>query len=242
MARLILLLTTTLALSSCGQIWLPESAERRIGELASGHMFERTPPVENSPWEAFVQDAGKKLAAASERPDYDYRFHIVASPEINAFALPDGQIFVTDSLLKAAGQDRDAVAAVLGHEIGHVARRHGAEALQSSIGLTAGGAAIFGFEGSLGRAAAGLASQLLELGYGRDMELEADLCSIRYLTRLGHPPEDGLRFLRLLAVREHEQAGSLDYYLRSHPPTDERIRYAESYAASVTATRELKPR
>ncbi len=233
MVRLTLLLTAALGVSGCGRVWLPESAERLIGEAGSKRILERYKLVTNSPWEPFIQDAGRKLVAASERPDYDYRFHIIEDEEINAVSLPDGQIFVNTGLLKAANGDRIAVAALLGHEIGHVARRHGAESFQSGIGITAAGAAVFGFDGTLGNAAAELAGALLELGYGRDMELEADLCAVRYLIRLGYPPEAGLKFLRMMAAKEHENVGSLAYYLRSHPPTEERLRYSEAYAASI---------
>jgi predicted Zn-dependent protease len=233
MARLALLAAAAAALAGCGRVWLPESVERRVGEMTSEEMRRAMPAVMNNPWNAFVQDAGRKLAAVSERPGVDYRFIIVSSPDINAFSSPDGEIFITDSLLKAAGRDELAVAAVLGHEIGHIARRHSAEVLQEELGLGSVGVLLFGFDHSLARMAGSLASRLVELGYGRDRELEADLCAVRYLTRLGYPPRTGVRFLKLLAAHENDRLPMFVRYFLTHPPVEERIRYAERYEDSL---------
>jgi predicted Zn-dependent protease len=234
LARLTFLFAASVLLAGCGRVWLPVSIEKRVGEMTARHMLEAMPHVENDPWQLFVDDAGRKLAAASDRPDYDYQFIIVDSPQINAFASPDGEIFITEGLLRLAGRDEEAVASVLGHEIGHVARRHGAESLQSKAGLYIVGVALFGSEGSLARATASLGAKLITLGYGRDMELEADLCSVRYLTRLGYPPRTALKFLRLMAEHEHEQTPVFVQYLQTHPSTSDRIRYAEAYADSLS--------
>lgn len=241
MARLIFLALAASALAGCGRVWLPEAVERRAGEMVSREMLRSYPAVEGHPWAPFIEDAGRKLAAASERPGYAFSFRIVSSAEINAFASPDGQIIITTGLLKAAGRDHEAVAAVLSHEIGHVARRHGAEAIQSSVGLGTGVIVLFGMDGSLASAAAGLAAQLAVLGYGRDMELEADLCAVRYLARLGYPPETGMKFLRIIKEKEKErEEPAFVGYLRSHPPTEERLRYSEAYASGLAGGGKLK--
>lgn len=233
MARLIFLLALAVPLSGCGRIWLPEYIERRAGDLLARELARDMPPVEGHPWDAFLQDAGKKLAAVCERPSYGYRFRIVHSPQINAFAFPNGEIFVTDGLLKAVGRDAEALASVLGHEIGHVARRHTAEALQSKVGLRSVGFLLFGVDQSVARVSADLAAQLTELGYGREMELEADLCSIRYLAALGYPPETGLKFLKILAEKDRERGPDFLRYFQTHPPTQERVNYAEKYAKAL---------
>ena len=243
MVRLIPILAAAVLLSGCGGVWLPETVERRAGDLLEPKVLEELPLAAGNRWAPFLDDAGRKLAAVSERPDYGYRFRIVRSKQVNALALPNGDIFVTEELLRVAGRDAEAVAAVLGHEIGHVARRHSAETLQSKIGIDAAGILVFGIDRSLARAVASLGAQLMELGYGRDMELEADLCAIRYLVRLGYPPATGLKFLKVLAAREHEEASAIERYLRSHPPTAERLRYAQAYAERLAAEAgEAKPR
>jgi predicted Zn-dependent protease len=228
-------LAGALLLAGCGRIWLPQSVERGAGARAAHEILQRSPSLPGHPWSAFVSDAGRKLAAVSERPDYGYTFTIVSSPEINAYSTPDGEIFLTDGLIAATDGDQEAVAAVLGHELGHVARRHGAEALQSRFGVAAALMALFGFDGHEASKVGTAAFELADLGYGREMELEADLCAIRYMTRLGYPPEAGLKFLRILAAREDAHGAGLERYLSSHPPTDERLNYAEAYAAKLSS-------
>jgi len=234
MTRAMIILASTL-LAGCGRVWLPDVLEEEAGRATASHVLSQMPPADDSPWAPFVKDAGKKLAAVSERPDVDFRFYIVNSPEINAFAAPDGEIFVTTGLLRFAGRDSEAVAAVLAHEIGHVARRHGGEEIQAEMGWTTAAVAIFGLDHSLTKLLAGLAGQLVDLGYGRDRELEADLCSIRYLTRLGYPPSTGLKFLQLFQAHEHERLPGIAKYLASHPPTADRLAYAKAYAENVAS-------
>lgn len=238
MARLTLLMSLAALFSGCGGVWLPETIERRVGEMVSRELARELPAKEDDRWAPFIQDAGRKIAAVSERPAYSYVFKIVRTSEVNALALPNGEILVTEGLLRLAGRDGEVVAAVLGHEIGHVARRHSAEALQSQVGAEVALTLLFGFERSLGRAAAEFGAQLEELGYGREMELEADLCAIRYLTRLGYPAETGLKFLKVLAsLEEGEKHSAFERYLRTHPPAAERIRYAQTYADSLSASK-----
>ncbi|MEI7481643.1 MAG: M48 family metalloprotease [Elusimicrobiota bacterium] len=231
MAQLRLLLPgLALLLAGCSQIWLPESIEDRVGELASQSIRLEMPPIADPAWQKYIEDIGGKIAAVSERPDYHYRYYIVESSTVNAFAVPDGSIFVTTELLKLAGRNQLALAAILAHEIGHIARRHGAETLQLQLGYGVMNFFIFGFERSAARQAGDLTSKIVGLGYGREMELEADICAVRYLARLGYQPEGSLEFLRiLLPLGKGRGDFMLGKYLRTHPPTEERISYVENY-------------
>ena len=233
MARIKTLLPLlALLLSGCSGVWVPEKIENRAGELTTKAILEKM-PLHNSPqWQKYLEAMGSKIAAASDRPGYHYKFYIVESSTANAFAVPDGSVFVTTGLLKYAGQDPQALAGVVAHEIGHIARRHGAETLQSKLGFGLLSVIVFGFGDSVAKQAGGMTSQIMELGYGREMELEADLCAARYLTRLGYQPDASLKFLRILLPLEQGSGGSgLEKYLRSHPKTEERIKYVEDYLA-----------
>lgn len=223
-----------LLLAGCSGVWVPEKLENRVGELTTKAILEKM-PVHNSPaWQKYLDGMGRKIAAVSDRPDYHYRFYIVESSTVNAFAVPDGSVFVTTGLLKYAGQDPQALAGVLAHEIGHIARRHGAETLQTKLGYGLIGVIVFGFGDSVAKQAGGLTSQIMELGYGREMELEADVCAARYLVRLGYPPDASLKFLRILSPLEKGGGGDgLEKYLRSHPKTAERIEYVQAYLAKI---------
>lgn len=234
MARLTPLLIAAL-LCGCSRVWLPESVENRVGVLTTASLLQTMKVRKDDRWQTYVEAAGAKLAAVSERPNYHYRYYIVEDDDVNAFAVPDGSIFVTTGLLKLVGQDEAALIGVLAHEIGHVARRHGAETLQTKLGFAAVSVALFGFESSMGRAAGEFAGTLASLGYGREMELEADLCSVRYLHRLGYPPDVSLKFLRSLLPLEKQAGDGVVKYMRSHPPTAERIKYVEDFLGAQKA-------
>ena len=219
-----------LLLSGCSQIWIPEKVENRVGELVTKSVLAQMPLHTDPAWQKYIEDIGRKIAAVSERPAYHYRYYMVESSTVNAFAVPDGSIFITTGLLKLIGQDQLALAGVLAHETGHIARRHGAETLQSRLGYGMLSFIIFGMENSAAKQAGSMTSQLMDLGYGRDMELEADVCAVRYLARLGYSPDSSLEFLRSILPLEKDQHDvSIAKYLRSHPPTTERIEYVESY-------------
>ncbi|MFI5347671.1 MAG: M48 family metalloprotease [Elusimicrobiota bacterium] len=228
MARLTPLLALAL-LCGCGRVWLPERIENRVGEMVTQSLLQATPIHKDERWQKYIETVGAKIAAVSERPNYHYRYYIVESEDVNAFAVPDGSIFVTTGLLKLIGQDETALAGVLAHETGHVARRHGAETLQNQLGFAGLSVLVFGFENSAARAAGGMAGQIAGLGYGREMELEADLCSVRYLHRLGYGPEVSVKFLQSLLPLEKNSTGDAVKYFRSHPPTEERIAYVQEF-------------
>lgn len=232
MARIknIALPALALLLAGCSQIWIPEKLENRVGELVTQSVLKQMPVHKDPAWQKYLEDMGRKIAAVSERPGYHYRYYIVESSTVNAFAVPDGSIFVTTGILKMIGQDQLALAGVLAHETGHIARRHGAETLQSQLGYGLLSFLVFGMENTAAKQAGSMTSQLMDLGYGREMELEADVCAVRYLARLGYSPDSSLEFLRsILPLEKDHQGVTIEKYLRSHPPTTERIEYVQAY-------------
>ncbi len=229
MVRVAAILLCGCLASGCARAWLPERFEIAEGRAASRSLLKRCALASDPASRARIAAIGGRLASVCERPAFDYHFEIIVSTMVNAFAFPDGSVFVTTGMLKLIGQDEAALAGVLSHEIGHIARRHGAEHLQSALGFSAISFMLFGLENSLARQAARAGNDLLELGYGREMEVEADLCAIRYIAALGQPPEAGLRFLELLHPMEKRDPGLFKAYLRSHPPTEDRLNRAKDY-------------
>src|SRR5690606_24094221 len=177
-----------------------------------------------------VDRVGRRLVDATVAADspYQFDFHLLADPAtVNAFALPGGQIFITAALyerLETEGQ----LAAVLGHEIGHVIERHGAERIaqmQLTQGLT-GAAVLAAYDpenpSSAGSAVvAQLIGQLVNLRYGRDDELESDHWGVRILAEAGYDPRAMIRVMEILA----EAAGptQMPEFFSTHPNPDNRI-------------------
>jgi predicted Zn-dependent protease len=152
---------------------------------------------------ALVQRVGARLVKASfaTKSPYRFRFHVLADARtVNAFALPGGPIFITEGLLRVLKTEGE-LAAVLGHEIGHVIARHASEHLAKAQ-LTQGliGAAVIG-TGDYSTAQIGqLVGSLINMRYGRDDELEADALGVRIVAESGYDPRSMIRVMEALAT------------------------------------------
>ena len=176
---------------------------------------------------AYVDGIGQRLAAGSERPDLPWTFRVLDDPVVNAFALPGGFIYVTRGILAHMGSEAE-LAAVLGHEIGHVTARHGVNRLSKAqltqLGLGVGMVAAPEMRGILGDLAqTGL--QLLFLKYSRDDERQADALGFRYTNRNEYPPGGFVNVFQTLAATSRLAGGGqrLPSYLATHPNPEERL-------------------
>lgn len=152
----------------------------------------------NNQYQALVDKVGNKLvdnSIAKETP-YKYEFHLLADPNtINAFALPGGQIFITQALFSQL-QNEDQLAGVLGHEIGHVLGRHSAERIAESEywqGLTTAGSV----GADMGGLVSGIGQNTL-LTNGRDDELESDDLGVLFMLNAGYNPEEMIGVMEIL--------------------------------------------
>jgi predicted Zn-dependent protease len=200
------------------------TAEQRVGrDLAQAFLQQcRLDPDPEAI--AFLADMHDLLTATLQGKRRQFVIRSVLSAEPNAFAFPGGYIFVTRSLLALCQGDAAAIAFVLGHEMGHVVRRHAVDRVMTSSVLT-GTLGRLPVGGLLGRSLIQLASSLLNQGYSRDQELEADAFGVRVARCAGFDPQGAVRLLdRLdrLAGRTADPAG-VSRYFSSHPPFGERI-------------------
>lgn len=169
-----------------------------------------------------VVAVGARLADAVNDPRREFRFTVVASPVSNAYALPGGFVFITEPLLGLCEYDPDEIAFFLGHEMGHILRGHAKNQLTASALLNAVTARLAG---------AGLMlRQLLNKGYSRELELEADREGARLAGAAGFDRRAAVCALRRLALTSTANGG-LAEYLSSHPSFDERIRSLEQAVA-----------
>jgi predicted Zn-dependent protease len=178
----------------------------------------------------YIDGVGNKVVQSSGAKDspYPFEFHLLRDPQtVNAFALPGGQVFITAALLSRLNSEAQ-LAGVLGHEVGHVIGRHGAEHLaKQQLGSTlvnaVGIAASDRPENS--RQAAILAqavNQMVNLKYGRDDELESDLLGFQFMTEAGYNPVGIVELLKILnSVRG--SAGEQPEFMSTHPNPANRI-------------------
>lgn len=198
---------------------------------------------EGTALQSYVNEIGQRIAADTERPDVQYRFHVVDSPMVNAFAIPGGYIYVTRGLMALANNEAE-LAAVLAHEVGHITGRHSAERYSHGVLASLGGAALAtALQGRSATAAqaVGLGTDLYISSYSRGQEHEADALGVRYLSRANYDPMAMAAFLRALerqSVLENQLAGRGEpvrqfNYFSSHPQTADRVVRATSEAQAL---------
>ncbi len=196
-----------------------------MGEQATPQVLaEFGGEVESPELRAYVKGVGRRLAANVEPVDagIEWRFYVLDSDVVNAFALPGGRVFVTRDLLSRFDNEAQ-VAAVLGHEMGHVTARHVDErisqAVLAEIGLSLLGSAM---ESSLITQGAQLATQGVMLRFGRDREAESDHQGLEYMTAAGYDPRGMLQVLEVL--RDAGRGGRPPEFLSTHPYPETRLR------------------
>tara|TARA_R110000782_G_scaffold49668_14_gene108079 strand:+ start:3844 stop:5307 length:1464 start_codon:yes stop_codon:yes gene_type:complete len=217
-------------------VLLSESDELALGRETNADVLKQYTVYDNPALQNYVQNIGAKLAAKSHRSNLTYSFTVLDSKEVNAFALPGGYIYITRGLMAYLNSEAE-LAAVLGHEIGHVTARHSVRQ-HSATQLTNIGAALTSlFVPGMTQASNQLvqfAGGALLSGYGRTHELEADRLGAEYLARANYNPEAMLDVIRVLknqevfdkeqALAEGREARTYHGVFSTHPDNDTRLK------------------
>ncbi len=203
-----------------------ESQEVQLGKEAKAEA-EQTYGVYKAKPELsqYVADVGKKLAAVSGRPNLPWSYEIVDDASVNAFALPGGPIFITRGILGYLNNEAE-MAAVLGHETGHVSARHSVNQMSKAqiaqVGLGIG--SILSPTVASAAQAAGAGLQLLFLKYSRDDETQADELGFRFMTKVGYDPTQMIPLFQMLdGVSKEAGAGKTPEWLQTHPDPGNRL-------------------
>lgn len=224
---------------------MSEEDEIKLGQEAAQQVEQYIGFAGSAELNAYVARVGQCLVSHSSRSHLVHEFHVVDMKEPNAFALPGGYIYVSRGLV-ALMNSEDELAAVLGHEIGHVAGRHSAQRLAKSRGWIplqilagVGGAAASVVSPTLGNAVAGagqLPAALVIASYSRKQEKEADRLGQQYAAAEGWDPAALASTMDAL-TREQELVGGRDpnrmSFFDSHPTTPERAREGREYASTL---------
>ncbi|NOX96581.1 MAG: M48 family metalloprotease [Nitrospirae bacterium] len=222
-------------------IFIDQESQVAIGTEMAKRMEKEYPLYKNARATEYVNRIGQTVARAGDRPDLEYHFKILNIKAVNAFALPGGFVYVTKGLLNIA--NKDELAAVLGHEIGHIAARHGTKKLQTQLGYSLLSALIFQEnnykEREIARAA-NTAFNLISLGYSREDEFQADQLGTLYSYRAGYGLWGMLSFLKKLKKMEKQEPSLLKVFLSTHPPTSERIKVVEEEVKKLEQARVSK--
>ena len=181
--------------------------------------------VPNESLQKYVANVGGKLADVSDRP-MPYEFGLLASEIPNGFALPGGKIYVTAGLMSRMTNERQ-LAAVLAHEVVHVADKHSVKGLQRQMGATIlvelVGMAVGGDKAQSAQAAAELAAGITNLKYRRADESQSDAVGVKYMVRAGYNPWGMVELLELLQSLNNAEPGLFGDLFATHPLTSKRI-------------------
>ena len=246
-------LALTLALANCATnpvtgnpnfVTVSESQEVQIGRTEDPKVRQEYGAYDNAALQQYVNEVGQRLARASHRPNIEYHFLVVDSPEVNAFALPGGYVYITRGILAYLNSEAE-LAAVLGHEIGHVTARHSVQQISASTAAQVGASLLQIFvpqmSGGLGDTAINLLGGALLSGYGREHELEADRLGAEYLARTGFDPQAMVKVVGVLknqelfdaevAKAEGREPRAYHGVFATHPDNDTRLQQVVGEAA-----------
>lgn len=226
-------------------VFMSESDEIELGKELHEKIMASTPIYQDEVLQAYVNEIGQKIIKNSHRPELSYTFTIIDSPDINAFALPGGYIYINRGLLGFL-QSEAQMAAVLAHEVGHVTGRHSVKQDTARKGssvvtvlsvLTTGNSMIGDVTDLWGTAAV--------MGYGREMELEADSLGAEYLYNMGYNPnamievigvlKDQEKFSRRMARESGKETATYHGVFSTHPRNDQRLQEVVGKAGELSA-------
>lgn len=242
--RYIILTAVILIVSGCATLYNPATGKNEIilidsqteislgknvaAELTKTHSLETDKNTVDR-----AQRIGARLSAVTDRKDLDYKFYVLTDKELNSVSLPGGFIYVNRGLMDALNDDE--LAFVLGHELGHEAARHIVKKLQANMAYQL--LIDIAFARTTNTQAlsqsVNMVYNLVELGYSREDEYEADRLGAKYAFKGGFNPNASLSALEKLKRYETAEP-KVFVYLRTHPYVDDRISALKKVIPALT--------
>ncbi len=187
----------------------------------------------------YVNRVGQNLVRNSDAK-VPFKFQVIDGPEVNAFALPGGYVFVYTGLIKMADEE-DEFAGALAHEIAHVAARHmtrnATKGQLAQIGTIPLSILLGGWGGFAARQASGVAIPMTLLSFGRKDESEADYLGVQYMYSAGYDPNGAISIFEKLEALERKQPGAISRMFATHPMDADRIAKTQSEIEKILPSR-----
>jgi len=213
---------------------MTHSQEVQLGAQADQSIVAQYGVVEDPALQSYVDGIGRRLVAVSDRQGLTYTIRVLDDPVVNAFALPGGYVYVTRGILAYLNSEA-ALAGVLGHEVGHVAARHGAQRYtqQQLLGLGLGVGSIISDDFAKVAGVAAGAAQIVFLKFGRDDERQSDELGVKYATKIGYDTRDMANFFKTLDTLSG--GTRLPAWQSTHPDPGERYETVKALTARMQA-------
>lgn len=242
-------LTLSLLIASCARnpvtgkkqlSLMSEKQEIALGASSDPAVIQEFGLYEDQKLQDFINAKGQEMAKISHRPNLKFTFRVVNSPVVNAFALPGGYVYFTRGIMAHFNNEAE-FAGVLGHEIGHVTARHGAQQqtqqILAQVGLVAGIIAVPEFAQFAEQAQQGLG--LMMLKFGRDHESQSDKLGVQYSTKIGYNSMYMADFFKTLG-RITDQAGAkIPTFLSTHPDPADRYNNVKKLSNEAQKTKDI---
>jgi predicted Zn-dependent protease len=208
-------------------ILISSEQEVQLGQEFDKQVRSESKILDNQAWQDYFNRVGQSIVAVSDRKDLEYHFTVIESPDINAFAVPGGYVYIYTGLLDII-ENEAQFAAVTAHEISHVVARHSIKRMQQVLGVALLYQIVMGEASSEAiDAAIGLGLNIALSGYSRDYEREADKYGVYYMEVAGYNPEGAVGLFDQLEKAQGgagEGSSFFENLFASHPETQERIK------------------
>lgn len=210
------------------------SEETQLGEQAWGEFISQNRTSTNQGYNAALSRVGEGIAKAVGNSNYDWEFRVFENNEPNAFCLPGGKVGVNTGIFRYMANDAE-LAAVVGHEVGHVVARHGAERMSQGM-VQETGAQIIGaaLDGQSGRTVQGIllayavgSNVGVMLPYSRKHEYEADKLGMLFMSKAGYDPNGAISFWEKF-VKVGDSGGEIGEFFSTHPMSEKRLEEMKS--------------
>jgi predicted Zn-dependent protease len=234
-ALLLCLLVSTLLLSGCGVAMISDERLARQSKAQFTQLKKKDPVSKNRSYQKMIERIGKRITdvAKVDVPGTDWEFVVFDKSEPNAFAMPGGKVGVNSGLIELANEDEDEIAAVIGHEVAHVAKRHSNKRMSQGVGVALGGILLdtamrnkSSNDRALARGAYGVGATVgAVLPFSRSQEREADDLGLIYSAKAGYDPRASIRFWQKMMSKSRRK---MPQFLSTHPDSGKRIEFLKS--------------
>lgn len=206
--------------------WKNPSQEEEIalGREITGNLLGAAPLVKDAALQKYVNSVGRWVASQSERANLPWHFGVIDSEDINAFSAPGGYVVITKGLYRKLNNEAQ-LAGVLGHEIGHVVKKHQLKVIQKQQLLSKGASLLtekFAKDNKVANKAIGTGAEISARSLDKSAEYEADRLGISVATRAGYDAYGLVDVLQNLA-QTSKNDGSVALLFKTHPMPEERL-------------------
>jgi predicted Zn-dependent protease len=236
MRRVALAVPFSLAVAGCA---ISTQQEIEMGTQYAQQINAQLPLVRDAEVNRYISLLGESIARVADTRNLDWRFYVVDSREVNAFAVPGGFIYVNRGLIERT-TSMNQLAGVLGHEIGHVVRRHSVQQMEAAqranAGLTLACILTRVCESQAAGAAIQIGGTALFAKFSRDDERQADAVAVQYLVRAGIDPRGIPQMFRILIEERKRSRSGVEAFFATHPLEEDRIDETERIIAGLPST------